>query len=103
MRIKEFLANCDQGLTSREQVRASQRACEETRRVEMTSEKMHRSFGAKTRLRMTSVGMGLYLVVLSVLFATSSRYLAGTARNQISNPNKISAPRTENSVCRGWN
>ena len=28
-------------------------------------------------------------------------YLAGTARNQISNPNSISAPRSENIVCNG--
>lgn len=30
-------------------------------------------------------------------------YFAGTARNQISNPKRISAPRSENAVCSGWN
>jgi hypothetical protein len=39
--------------------------------------------------------------VLSVLFAENSRYFAGTAMNQISNPNRINAPRTENRVCMG--
>jgi hypothetical protein len=39
--------------------------------------------------------------ILSVLFAPKSRYFAGTAMNQISNPNRISAPRTENTVCMG--
>jgi hypothetical protein len=71
-RIKEILANCYEGYESKA-ARPTSHVCFETRRNSRIAESSGQATG----------------------------YFAGTARNQISNPKRISALRSENIVCNG--